>query len=228
MSGGAGPVFPRWLHLVQPPRDEQVLVEDEQVVYRRPQHWMVLLPAVLRTLAVFWIALLVVLGLPFATMTAPEWLLTALAAVAVGRWVRERSRRRLAVLALGLLLAAVLFDLGPRGLAGLLVVAALLGLADEVVQWRWYRLLYVTNRRMIQTDGVLTRSFATMPITKITDVRLEVSWLGEWLGYGEFHVESAGQDQALGHLVFLLDADHFYRVVLRLATNPVSMDDTGF
>ena len=36
-----------------------------------------------------------------------------------------------------------------------------------------------------------------MPLTKVTDMSFKRSFPGRLLGYGEFIVESAGQDQAL-------------------------------
>jgi uncharacterized membrane protein YdbT with pleckstrin-like domain len=55
----------------------------------------------------------------------------------------------------------------------------------------------VTSQRMILTSGVLARKVAMMPLVKVTDMSFQRSFLGRLLGYGEFILESAGQDQAL-------------------------------
>ncbi len=55
----------------------------------------------------------------------------------------------------------------------------------------------VTSQRMILTSGLLTRKVAMMPLVKVTDMSFQRSLLGRLQGYGEFILESAGQDQAL-------------------------------
>ena len=58
----------------------------------------------------------------------------------------------------------------------------------------------VTSQRMLLTSGVLTRKVAMMPLSKVTDMSFRRSFAGRVLGYGEFIVESAGQDQALSRV----------------------------
>lgn len=55
----------------------------------------------------------------------------------------------------------------------------------------------VTSHRILLTSGVFTRSVAMMPLSKVTDMRFQRSFAGRLFGFGEFIVESAGQDQAL-------------------------------
>ena len=55
----------------------------------------------------------------------------------------------------------------------------------------------VTSHRILLTSGVLTRKVAMMPLTKVTDMSFQRTFAGRMLGFGEFIVESAGQDQAL-------------------------------
>jgi membrane protein YdbS with pleckstrin-like domain len=54
----------------------------------------------------------------------------------------------------------------------------------------------VTSHRMLLTSGVLTRKVAMMPLAKVTDMSFQRSFAGRMLGFGEFIVESAGQNQA--------------------------------
>ena len=58
----------------------------------------------------------------------------------------------------------------------------------------------VTSHRILLTSGVLTRKVAMMPLTKVTDMSFQRTFAGRLLGYGEFIVESAGQDQALRNI----------------------------
>jgi len=47
------------------------------------------------------------------------------------------------------------------------------------------------------TLGGLTRTVAMMPLAKVTDMSFERSFWGRLFGYGDFILESAGQDEAL-------------------------------
>ena len=65
-----------------------------------------------------------------------------------------------------------------------------------------------------------------MPLTKVTDMSFERSAIGRLLGYGEFVVESAGQDQALRHIHHLPYPEQLYLEVCGLIfKDPGSGDD---
>ncbi|HEX6931594.1 MAG TPA: PH domain-containing protein [Streptosporangiaceae bacterium] len=55
----------------------------------------------------------------------------------------------------------------------------------------------ITSKRILLTSGVFTRNVAMMPLSKVTDMSFRRTFAGRMLGFGEFIVESAGQDQAL-------------------------------
>jgi uncharacterized membrane protein YdbT with pleckstrin-like domain len=55
----------------------------------------------------------------------------------------------------------------------------------------------VTSQRMLLQTGLVTKKVNMMPLSKVTDMSFQRSSLGRILGYGEFILESAGQDQAL-------------------------------
>ena len=55
----------------------------------------------------------------------------------------------------------------------------------------------VTSQRFLLASGVLTRKVSMLPLVKVTDMSLQRSYTGQLLGFGEFIIESAGQDQAL-------------------------------
>jgi uncharacterized membrane protein YdbT with pleckstrin-like domain len=61
----------------------------------------------------------------------------------------------------------------------------------------------VTSQRMILTSGLLSRRVAMMPLNKVTDMSFQRSFPGRLFGYGEFIIESAGQDQALRNIPYI-------------------------
>jgi len=58
----------------------------------------------------------------------------------------------------------------------------------------------VTSKRILLTAGVFTRKVNMMPLTKVTDMAFQRTFAGRIFGYGEFIIESAGQDQALRNI----------------------------
>jgi uncharacterized membrane protein YdbT with pleckstrin-like domain len=71
-----------------------------------------------------------------------------------------------------------------------------LRLAGKVLDWS-VDYFVVTSQRFVLATGVITRKVNMMPLSKVTDMSFQRSTLGRILGYGEFILESAGQDQAL-------------------------------
>ena len=72
----------------------------------------------------------------------------------------------------------------------------LLRLAVKVFEWN-ENYFVVTSQRMLLSKGLVTRKVNMMPLSKVTDMSFQRSTMGRILGYGEFILESAGQDQAL-------------------------------
>lgn len=75
---------------------------------------------------------------------------------------------------------------------GILLLRLLWATANWTVDY-----FVVTSQRMLLTSGIVTRKVAMMPLVKVTDMSFQRSFLGRIFGYGEFILESAGQDQAL-------------------------------
>jgi uncharacterized membrane protein YdbT with pleckstrin-like domain len=98
-------------------------------------------------------------------------------------------------------------------------VALLVFFIWRIVDWHldWF---VVTDKRFVRAWGVLTRQVGMMPLTRVTDMRYERSFLGRVLGYGTFVLESAGQEQALSRIPFLPEPDQLYREVCELLFNP--------
>jgi uncharacterized membrane protein YdbT with pleckstrin-like domain len=72
----------------------------------------------------------------------------------------------------------------------------LLRTAVKVFEWN-ENYFVVTSQRMLLSTGLVTKKVNMMPLAKVTDMSFQRSTLGRILGYGEFILESAGQDQAL-------------------------------
>ena len=108
----------------------------------------------------------------------------------------------IAVALVGLVIAAVISTTIARhqaGVVGFVWIAwavVLLWLVFKVFEWS-VDYFIVTSRRMLLASGVITRKVAMMPLVKVTDMSFQRSSLGRLLGYGEFILESAGQEQAL-------------------------------
>jgi uncharacterized membrane protein YdbT with pleckstrin-like domain len=91
----------------------------------------------------------------------------------------------------------------------------LLRLAIKV--WEWVETYFVvTSQRFLLATGILTRKVNMMPLAKVTDMSFQRSALGRVLGYGEFILESAGQDQALTNVDYLPYPEQLYLEVCGL------------
>jgi uncharacterized membrane protein YdbT with pleckstrin-like domain len=128
--------------------------------------------------------------------------------------------------AVGVMVAAFLLDTltsDPSGagaldaLWGFVYVAALLYFAWQIVSW-WLTSLVVTDHRIYEVSGLLSRNVASMPLSKMTDITYHRTLAGRILGYGELILESAGQEQALSRITHLPEPLNFYRTVTLLVT----------
>ena len=74
----------------------------------------------------------------------------------------------------------------------------------------------VTSQRLLLCQGFITHKVNMMPLAKVTDMSFQRSAMGQLLGYGEFIVESAGQDQALRNVDHLPYPEQLYLEVCGL------------
>jgi uncharacterized membrane protein YdbT with pleckstrin-like domain len=137
---------------------------------------------------------------------------------------------------------SVLLILGGAILAGLLTAAAgngglviwllwgvlLVWQGWKVATW-WRRYFVVTENRMMLVTSLVLTDVAMMPLAKVTDMRLRESVFGRMLGYGEFIVESAGQEQALSRIRFVPYPELIYQAILSLTfpRKPVAAGPQG-
>jgi uncharacterized membrane protein YdbT with pleckstrin-like domain len=94
---------------------------------------------------------------------------------------------------------------------GYLLLRALWRAANWAVDY-----FVVTSERMILTSGLLNRKVAMMPLAKVTDMSFQRSLGGRLFGYGEFILESAGQEQALRNVPYIPYPEQLYLEVCNL------------
>ena len=95
----------------------------------------------------------------------------------------------------------------------------LVRLVWKVLDWRneWF---VATDKRMLLLYGLVTKKVSMMPLVKVTDMRYSRSITGRVLGYGEFLMESAGQDQALSRISWVANPDSTYRELCAIIFTP--------
>jgi membrane protein YdbS with pleckstrin-like domain len=121
---------------------------------------------------------------------------------------------------LGLAIAGWLSTVAHSNETALLIIwllwlVLLLWFAGKVLDWS-LNYFVITTKRMLLLRGVLIRKVNMMPLTKVTDMSFQRSAIGRVLGYGEFIVESAGQDQALRIVDYLPYPEQLYLEVCGL------------
>lgn len=131
----------------------------------------------------------------------------------------------------GLILAGLLSKfLGDNGAGEALVLVwwawllLLIRFVWKVAEWS-VDYFVVTSQRMLLTTGLITRKVAMMPLGKVTDMSFQRSLLGRMLGYGEFILESAGQDQALRTVEYIPYPETLYLEVCQMLFPSKDDDD---
>lgn len=124
----------------------------------------------------------------------------------------------LTTLGSGIVMVFLVVALGEKfaDLANIIFIAWLVVLGRlifHVIEWRdsWFG---STQRRLMLIHGLVTRKVAMMPLEKVTDMSYGRSPMGQVLGYGEFVLESAGQEQALRSVTHVPHPDQLYRLLL--------------
>jgi uncharacterized membrane protein YdbT with pleckstrin-like domain len=91
----------------------------------------------------------------------------------------------------------------------------LIRLGIKVLEWS-VDYFVVTSQRFMLTTGILVHKVNMMPLAKVTDMSFQRSAWGQLLGYGEFILESAGQDQALRNVDYIPYPEQLYLEVCGL------------
>jgi len=74
----------------------------------------------------------------------------------------------------------------------------------------WTERFIVTDRRILLVTGIAYRNVAIIPLAKVTALTYNRSAAGVLLGYGEFVIESTGQDEALSRISYLPKTEKLY------------------
>jgi uncharacterized membrane protein YdbT with pleckstrin-like domain len=122
---------------------------------------------------------------------------------------------------IGLVIAGWLSNAAAHGNGTVILVIwilwGLVFLRLLVKVFEWAKTYFVvTSQRFIFATGILTRKVNMMPLAKVTDMQFQRSAMGRILGYGEFVLESAGQDQALSNVDYLPYPEQLYLEVCGL------------
>ena len=134
----------------------------------------------------------------------------------------------LGVVVAGLLISGLLSsDKGAGTLdsvLALIIFAALARLGWRLWEWSVDRIV-VTDRRLLEVSGLISRKVASMPLDKVTDMTYRRTFGGRLLGYGAFIVETPGQKQAVEMINFIPQPDDFYQTVTSLVMGGPEMTD---
>lgn len=165
---------------------EQLLSKGEVIVVRSRQHWIALVASALTNGFIFIVS--VVLGIFLNNQ-----LLNA--SINIGN--------------------IDLIDLVAR----VIQIAAVVGMAYavfrfgwEVLQW-WSEEYLITDRRVLQTEGIINKRTSDSALEKVNDVVLVQSFFGRLLGYGDLEVVT-GSDIGVNSLTRLRDAVTFKTAML--------------
>ncbi len=94
------------------------------------------------------------------------------------------------------------------GLAIVLLVLVLRRLGDR------YTSYVVTDTRIMQIQGVLSRKAHSIPWVRVTDLTIDQSLTGRLFGYATLHIESANEDSGLRDLDGVSDPMQFNQYVV--------------
>lgn len=214
--------------LLAPPRDRDVLIADERVYYKAPKHLMSLAEPLAETVAVLVVVTAVLVRPDYEGLNLSV-LLLVLSGIVVWRWVTSRDWGYSALVAAILVLYVLLTnDIDPIVIVPLIGLWFIARLGLKILRWWRYEIRYLTNRRIIEATGFLGLTVASMPVTRITDIVLTRTTPGEIFGYADLRIESAGQDQSLAKIPYLVEPGSFHRLAVRLATKPSDIDLKDF
>jgi membrane protein YdbS with pleckstrin-like domain len=105
----------------------------------------------------------------------------------------------------------------------ILWLLVMLWVASRVADWYFNRFI-LTNKRIMQVSGIVARTVAMMPLLRVTDMRYEQTTFGRLLGYGDFLIESAGQDQALREVRHLPHPNELYLRIVEEMYEPEAVE----
>jgi hypothetical protein len=135
--------------------------------------------------------------------------------------------RPITVIGLNLFAAFIATDIVSSDLSWIVrFIWAVWGVVFLWQAWRlltwWRRYFVVTENRLMLITDLLVVDVGMMPLAKVTDMRFHQTTFGRMFRYGEFIVESAGQDQALSRVQPVPYPTDVYQRILSLIFPPKS------
>lgn len=80
----------------------------------------------------------------------------------------------------------------------------------------WRHCFVVTNERIMLVTGGLTQTTTQLPLVFGKDITLSQHLIGQWLGFGDFELETAPKDHPLGHkITWIPDCERLHRRISR-------------
>ena len=90
----------------------------------------------------------------------------------------------------GVIAASVVYPMASFGY--ILVLVPLAGMIRDILVWS-NRQYIVTNRRVIQVTGVLSKEVLDTSLEKVTDVKMSQSFFGRLFNYGDIEILTASE-----------------------------------
>jgi membrane protein YdbS with pleckstrin-like domain len=105
----------------------------------------------------------------------------------------------------------------------ILWILVMLWISFRVADWYFDRFV-LTNKRLMAVSGMFSRTVGMMPLLRVTDMKYEQSAMGRIFNYGNFVLESAGQDQALREVKHLPNPNELYLRIVEEMYEPEAVE----
>jgi membrane protein YdbS with pleckstrin-like domain len=99
----------------------------------------------------------------------------------------------------------------------------MIAIAWRIADWYFDRFV-LTNKRIMSISGMFSRTVGMMPLLRVTDMKYEQTPWGRLFNYGNFVVESAGQDQALREVKHLPNPNELYLRIVEEMYEPEAVE----
>jgi len=129
------------------------------------------------------------------------------------------------LLVAGVTAAQMFFPLVPLVSFGyILVLVPLAGMIRDILVWS-NRQYIVTNRRVIQISGVLSKDVVDSSLEKVNDVKMSQSFFGRLFNYGDIEILTASE-MGVNNFRYIGDPIKFKTAMLN-AKEGMSFDEMG-
>ena len=126
------------------------------------------------------------------------------------------------LLIVGITLLTAIYPIAFYGYV--LVLVPLIGMIRDILIWS-NRQYIVTNRRVIQVSGVLSKSVVDSSLEKVNDVKMSQSFFGRLFNYGDIEILTASE---LGVNLFKRIGDPVrFKTAMLNAKEKLSFDEMG-